>query len=80
MLPLTGPALAAVAIPAALISFPVDAWAKSADSQAISLVGQMVASVLVTPFQVLMLTLLYFDLLARHRLPSTVPPVAPPPG
>jgi hypothetical protein len=70
----------AVAVPAALISFPVDAWAKSADSQAISFVGQMVASVVVTPFQVLMLTLLYFDLLARHRLPSTVPPVAPPPG
>jgi hypothetical protein len=68
----------AVAVPAALISFPVDAWAKSADSQAISLVGQMAASVLVTPFQVLMLTLLYFDLLARHRLPSTVPPVQPP--
>jgi hypothetical protein len=67
-----------VAIPAALISFPVDAWAKSADSQAISLVGQMFASVLVTPFQVLILTLLYFDLLARHRLPSTVPPVQPP--
>ena len=62
----------------ALISFPIDAWAKAADSQAISLVGQMLASVVVTPFQVLMLTLLYFDLLARHRLPSTMPPVQPP--
>jgi hypothetical protein len=68
----------AAAIPAVLISFPVDAWAKAADSQAISLIGQMFASVLVTPFQVLMLTLLYFDLLARHRLPSTMPPVQPP--
>ena len=68
----------AVAIPAALISLPVDALAKSADSQAVSLAGQVVASVIVTPFQVLMLTLLYFDLLARHRLPSTVPPVQPP--
>jgi len=68
----------AVAIPAALISFPIDSWAKSANSQAISLVGQILASTLVTPFQVLMLTLLYFDLLARHRLPSTMPPVQPP--
>jgi hypothetical protein len=40
--------------------------------------GQVVASALVTPFQVLMLTLLYFDLLARRRLPTTVPPVQPP--
>jgi hypothetical protein len=58
----------------------MEAWAKSADSQAISLAGQVVASVLVTPFQVLMLTLLYFDLLARHRLPTTMPPVQPPTG
>jgi hypothetical protein len=70
----------AAAIPAALISLPLEAWAKAADSQAILLAGQVVASSLVTPFQVLMLTLLYFDLLARHRLPSTMPPVAPPPG
>jgi Membrane domain of glycerophosphoryl diester phosphodiesterase len=68
----------AAAIPAALISVPVDAVAKSADSEAISLAGQVVASALVTPFQVLMLTLLYFDLLARRRLPTTVPPVQPP--
>jgi hypothetical protein len=68
----------AVLIPGALITAPAEAWAKSADSQAISLVGQMLASTLVTPFQVLMLTLLYFDLLARHRLPSTMPPVQPP--
>jgi hypothetical protein len=70
----------AAAVPTALISIPVDAWAKSADSEAISLAGQVVASALFTPFQVLMVTLLYFDLLARHRLPSTVPPVAPPPS
>ena len=69
----------AAAIPAAIISVPAEAWAKAADSEAILLAGQMVASTLVTPFQVLMLTLLYFDLLARQRLPSTVPPVQPPP-
>ena len=73
-------AAVAVAIPGVLISAPMEAWAKSADSQAISLAGQVVASVLVTPFQVLMLTLLYFDLLARHRLPTTMPPVQPPTG
>jgi hypothetical protein len=69
----------AVGVPATLIQLPFDAWAKSADSSAISLVGQIVASTLTVPFVALLLTLLYFDLLARHSLPAMVPPVQPPP-
>jgi hypothetical protein len=68
------------AVPTAVITVPAEAWAKSADTEAISLGGQMLASLLTTPFQALLLTLLYFDLLARRRLPSTVPPVPPPPS
>jgi hypothetical protein len=68
-----------VAIPALVISIPTELWAKSADSQAIQLAGEVVASALTTPFQALMITLLYFDLLARRSLPATMPPVPPPP-
>ena len=69
----------AVAIPGALIQVPFNAWARSADSSALSLVGQVVAAALTAPFEALMLTLLYFDLLARRSLPAMVPPVQPPP-
>ena len=69
----------AVAVPGALIQVPFNAWARSADSSALSLVGQVVASALTAPFEALMLTLLYFDLLARRSLPAMVPPVQPPP-
>ncbi len=68
----------AAAVPASLIQIPFDAWAKSADSAALTLAGQIVSSVLTTPFAALLLTLLYFDLLARRNLPTTIPPVAPP--
>jgi hypothetical protein len=68
-----------VGISGRLVELPFDAWAKGADSQAIQLVGEIVATVLTAPFQALILTLLYFDLLARRSLPATVPPVAPPP-
>jgi hypothetical protein len=39
-----------------------------------------VASAVTVPFDALVLTLLYFDLLARRSLPAMVPPVPPPPG
>ncbi len=68
-----------VGIGGRLFELPFEIWAKAADSQAIALVGEIVASVVTAPFQALMLTLLYFDLLARRSLPATVPPVTPPP-
>jgi hypothetical protein len=69
----------AVGIPGTLIEVPFNLWADSADSSAVSLAGQIVASTLTAPFEALMLTLLYFDLLARRSLPAMVPPVQPPP-
>jgi hypothetical protein len=62
-----------------VVTIPLNAWARSADSSAIWLVGQIVASTLTAPFEALMITLLYFDLLARRSLPAMVPPVQPPP-
>jgi hypothetical protein len=70
----------AVGIPGTVIEVPFNLWANSADSSAIWLIGQMVASTLTAPFEALMLTLLYFDLLARRSLPAMVPPVQPPPA
>lgn len=72
-------ATVAAGIPATLIQLPFNAWASSADSSAISLAGEIIASAFTAPFQALMLTLLYFDLLARRSLPAMVPPVQPPP-
>jgi hypothetical protein len=72
-------ATVAAGVPGAVIEIPFTAWASSADSSAISLVGQIVASALTLPFEALMLSLLYFDLLARRSLPAMVPPVQPPP-
>jgi hypothetical protein len=69
----------AAGIPGTILEIPFNAWASSADSSAISLVGQIVASALTVPLQALILTLLYFDLLARRSLPAMVPPVQPPP-
>jgi hypothetical protein len=69
----------AVGIAGTVIAVPFNLWANSADSSAIWLVGQMVGSTLTAPFEALMLTLLYFDLLARRSLPAMVPPVQPPP-
>lgn len=69
----------AVGIPGTLIEVPFNLWANSADSSAISLAGQVVASALTAPLESLLLTLLYFDLLARRSLPAMVPPVQPPP-
>jgi glycerophosphoryl diester phosphodiesterase family protein len=71
--------LLVVFLPGAIIQLPFEAWADSADSSAISLVGQLISNALITPFVALVFTLLYFDLLARRSLPSMVPPVQPPP-
>ena len=71
--------LLVVFLPGAVIQLPFEAWADSADSSAISLVGQLISNALITPFVALVFTLLYFDLLARRSLPSMVPPVPPPP-
>jgi hypothetical protein len=38
----------------------------------------MVSTAFTAPLEALMLTLLYFDLLARRSLPAMVPPVQPP--
>jgi hypothetical protein len=67
-------------IAAAVLVVPLTAVAQSADSGALFLAGQILAEALVTPFAGLIVTLLYFDLLARRRLPAMVPPVQPPPA
>lgn len=69
----------AAGIPATIIEIPFRIVASSADSSAIDLIGQIVAAAITAPFEALMLTLLYFDLLARRNLPAMVPPVQPPP-
>jgi hypothetical protein len=70
---------AAAGIPATVIQIPFNLWADSVNSSAISLVGEVIGTALTAPFVSLMVTLLYFDLLARRSLPSMVPPVQPPP-
>lgn len=72
-------AVAALLVPAGAVYVPLDLLAHSADSSAITLVADVAALTLIAPAYALILTLLYFDLLARHRLPAMVPPV-PPPG
>jgi hypothetical protein len=69
----------AAGIPATVIEVPFRVAASSADSSAIDLIGQIIAAAITAPFEALMLTLLYFDLLARRNLPAMVPPVQPPP-
>jgi hypothetical protein len=68
----------AVFIPTRLILFGFSAAGSAADSQGLVLAGQALAGALAAPFAALMLTLLYFDLLARRSLPAMVPPVQPP--
>jgi membrane-anchored glycerophosphoryl diester phosphodiesterase (GDPDase) len=58
------------------ISLPFTALAKSADSQALLLAGQVVTQVLFTPFTVIVATLLYFDLRFRGRTALTQQPPA----
>lgn len=53
-------------IPGIMIVGPLDALAKSADQQAISLAGSILAETLTAPFVALVSTLLFFDLRARR--------------
>jgi hypothetical protein len=66
-------------IVSAVFVVPLTALARSHGSGALFLLGQILGGTLTTPFAALMLTLLYFDLLARRSLPAVVPPVQPPP-
>lgn len=76
-----------VAVAGVLLVAPFEVAAVSADHALPSLVGRMFAETLATPFGVLILTLLYFDLRWRHRqaqVPGGVPgsadePAAGPP-
>jgi hypothetical protein len=71
-------AFIATGIAQAAVQTPFTVLADLANSSALTLMGQMVSLALTAPFQALMLTLLYFDLLARRSLPAMVPPVQPP--
>lgn len=57
----------AIAVPAALVTLPLDAVARSADAQAISLAGTMLGQIATLPVVAIGGTLLLFDLRARHR-------------
>jgi hypothetical protein len=70
--------LLTVGIAQSALQAPFTVLAKSADSSAVWLLGTMVATAFTAPLEALMLTLLYFDLLARRSLPAMVPPVQPP--
>lgn len=54
-------------IPGILILTPLEAAAKAADSQAVSLAGNIAVEALTTPFVALVSTLLYYDLRARRK-------------
>jgi hypothetical protein len=60
------------AIPAILISVPMEAAAKSADREVLGLAGDMLASIATAPFVAIVTTLLFYDLRARREelLPS----------
>ncbi len=53
-------------LPASLVVLPIQALAESADRQAISLAGTILAETLTAPFVALVSTLLFFDLRARR--------------
>ncbi len=56
------------AIPALLIGVPLTAAADAADAEALSLAGDMAASVLTVPFVAVVTTLLFYDLRARREV------------
>lgn len=56
-----------IAVPAALITLPLDAVARSADAQAVALAGTMLGQLLTLPVVAIGGTLLLFDLRARNR-------------
>jgi sorbitol-specific phosphotransferase system component IIC len=55
------------AIPAILISVPMEAAAESADREVIGLAGDMLASIATAPFVAIVTTLLFYDLRARRE-------------
>lgn len=57
----------AATVPAVVIQAPLEALARSADREAVSLAGQIVVETLATPFVALVSTLLFFDLRSRGR-------------
>lgn len=57
----------AATIPALVLQVPLEALARSADREAVSLAGRIVVETLATPFVALVSTLLYFDLRVRGR-------------
>ena len=69
----------AAGVPSTVVQIPFNLWADSVDSSALSLLGEVIGTTLTAPLMSLIVTLLYFDLLSRHSLPSMVPPVQPPP-
>ena len=60
-------AQAVAAIPAILISVPMEAAAKSADREVLRLAGDMLASIATAPFVAIVTTLLFYDLRARRE-------------
>jgi hypothetical protein len=56
------------AVPAILISLPMEALAKSADREVFGLAGDILASVVTAPFVAILTTLLFYDLRARREL------------
>jgi hypothetical protein len=61
--------LAAIAalVPAAILQIPFEVGANAADSAALSLAGNTIATVLVGPYSAIVATLLYFDLRSRKE-------------
>jgi uncharacterized membrane protein len=57
---------ALAAIPALLISVPLEAAADSADRDVIALAGEMAASIVTAPFVAIVATLLFYDLRVRR--------------
>jgi len=57
----------AAALPGLLVIVPLEALAKAADREAVSLVGTIVTDTITAPFVALVITLLFHDLRARER-------------
>jgi hypothetical protein len=72
--------LAAIAtvVPAALVAIPFEAAANGADSSALALAGNVLATTLVAPYSAIVATLLYFDLRSRKEGVPAAAEWAPP--
>jgi hypothetical protein len=60
-------------LPAFVVQAPVSALAKSADSQAVALLGQIAVETVVAPFVAIAATLLFYDLRARGASAPSAP-------